>query len=394
MSDSFRGITFAEQTVTPADDAIVRRAILPDGVLTGCEISYSGSTLTMAAGFIIACGRTFQHTTAQNWAVVDATSGFARLVLTIDLTKTSTEDTFSQIDSAIEYASSEDGFVGLEQDDINLSGTRYQIVAAVVSLGTGGITSIVSQLEKSRVEGGGGLNFSVVGGVTQPNDPKENTIWVNTEHKITSWAFSATEPAEPVAGMVWISTGDSSGVAFNALKKNAIQVYPLSAKQYVDGAWVDVTAYSYQGGEWVGWITYLYNLGDECEDITGGWTYKKGFGSCSVTKNSDNIYVACTEGSSGAAVSVYPTNKIDLTSKSKLKLNFSSTRLHITDTALRVITEPYNGTVIAKTVLGITGTDITVELDVSNVSGEYYVEIYATSYSGDTNLTIHELSLR
>ena len=146
MSENFRGVTFAEQGVTPADDAIVRRAILPDGTLTGCEISYSGSMLTMAAGYIIACGRTFQHTTAQNWAVVDATSGFARLVLTIDLAKTATESTFDQINTAIEYATSEDGFVALEQQDINLSGTRYQIVAAVVSLGTGGITGIVSQL--------------------------------------------------------------------------------------------------------------------------------------------------------------------------------------------------------------------------------------------------------
>lgn len=242
--------------------------------------------------------------------------------------------------------------------------------------------------------GGGGLNFSVVGGTAQPENPKENTIWVNTETEISGWVFSATEPKSPVEGTVWISTGTSSTVEFNALKKDAIQVYPLSAKQYVNGAWVDVTTMSYQGGEWVGWITYLYNRGDECEHITGGWTYEELFGSCSLTKNSDSIYVVCTEGSSGSAISVYPTNKIDLTSKSKLKLNFSSTRLNTTDTELRIITEPYNGKVIARKVLGKTGTNITVELDVSSVSGKYYVEIYATSYYGDTNLTIRELSLR
>lgn len=257
MSENFRGVTFAEQDVTPADDAIVRRAIMPDGILTGCEISYSGSTLTMAAGYIIACGRTFQHIAAQNWAVVDATSGFARLVLTIDLTKTATEATFNQIESSIEYAAAEDGFVDLEQSDINLSGTRYQIAAAVVSLGTGGITGIVSQLALSRVEGGGGLNFSVVDGLTQPGDPKENMIWVYTEG-MTGWYMQPTQPEGMLPGEVWFSTGKDSTVAFDALKKNTVMVYPLSAKQMgQDGVLVDVTAKSWQDGEWVEWVTEI-----------------------------------------------------------------------------------------------------------------------------------------
>lgn len=154
MSEYFRGITFSEQTVTPIDDAVVRRAILPDGIVTGCEISYSGSTLTMAPGFLIACGRLFQHTTVQNWPVVDATSGFARLLLTIDLTKTATETSFNQIDAAIEYATSKNGFIDIDQQDVNGSGTRYQIVMCVVSLGTGGITGIVEEIEAAQVAAG------------------------------------------------------------------------------------------------------------------------------------------------------------------------------------------------------------------------------------------------
>lgn len=80
--------------------------------------------------------------------------------------------------------------------------------------------------------GGGGapLNFEVVGN-QQPDNSKENTLWVNTDVKITSWIFSATEPENPAEGMVWFSVGTSSPVEFNALKKNGIQIYPLSAKQ-------------------------------------------------------------------------------------------------------------------------------------------------------------------
>lgn len=179
MSSNFTGITFPKQRVAPSDDAIIRRAILPDGILTGCDISYSGSTLTMAAGQLMICGRQVRHPSSQNWAVVDATSGYARLLLTIDTTRTSTKDVFDQVLDTIEYASSEDGFPDLETADINASGTRYQVAACVVSLGAGGITGIKSQLEKSAVDGAG-VNFKVVGGVTQPTDPSENTIWVNT----------------------------------------------------------------------------------------------------------------------------------------------------------------------------------------------------------------------
>lgn len=122
--------------------------------------------------------------------------------------------------------------------------------------------------------GGGvaGLNFEVVGGTTEPASPKENTIWVNTAEKITSWVFSATEPEAPEEGLVWIYTSTVSNVEFNALKKNGIQVYPISAKQYVSGAGVDVTAKSYQGGAWVDWIdrNLLYDLKDN-ELVTGGW---------------------------------------------------------------------------------------------------------------------------
>lgn len=146
MSEYFAGITFPWQRVTPSDDAVVRRKLLADGILSGCDLSYSGSTLTMGAGLLIACGRQLRHTAVQNWAVTGATSGYARLVLTIDTTRTSTKEAFDQIVDSIEYASALDGFTELQQEDINEAGTIYQFVACVVSLGSGGITGIVERL--------------------------------------------------------------------------------------------------------------------------------------------------------------------------------------------------------------------------------------------------------
>ena len=93
MGTNFTGITFDDCNVSPSDDGIINRTILPDGILSGCEISYSGSTLTMAAGTLIACGRQFRHPAAQNWPVVDATTGYARLLITLDLTRSATDQT-------------------------------------------------------------------------------------------------------------------------------------------------------------------------------------------------------------------------------------------------------------------------------------------------------------
>ena len=109
---------------------------------------------------------------------------------------------------------------------------------------------------KHGAGGGSGLNFSVKAYASEsalPSVERENTIAVFTDVEISGWIFSATQPTSKEEGIVWFPTGDSSTVQFNALKKNGIEVYPLSAKQYVSGAWVDKAAKSYQGGKWVDW---------------------------------------------------------------------------------------------------------------------------------------------
>lgn len=141
---------------------------------------------------------------------------------------------------------------------------------------------------KQGVGGSNPLNFKVVGGTTQPETAKENTIWIDTDEKITGWVFSATAPSSAEPGTVWISTGTSSTVEFNALKKNDIQVYPLSAKQYISGAWVEKSAKSFINGAWQSWIHDLYTDGSEWE--TASIAYGSEYTAIlkpSVSKNSD-----------------------------------------------------------------------------------------------------------
>ena len=109
-------------------------------------------------------------------------------------------------------------------------------------------------MAKGFKHGAGGtdaLNFKVVGGTEQPENPKENTIWVNTETDISGWVLSQEEPVEPSGGLVWIGLGTASPASFNALKKGGLCCFLVSCKQYVGGAWVSKDAYLWKDGAWV-----------------------------------------------------------------------------------------------------------------------------------------------
>lgn len=385
---NFAGVTFTKQAVSPSDDAIVRRALLSDGILTGCAFTYSGSTLTMAAGHLMICGRQIKHPASQNWAVVDATSGFARLVLTIDMTRTATKDTFDQVVDSIEYASAVDGFVSLEQSDINGSGTRYQIAACVVSLGAGGITGIVSQLERAEAGGSGGLNFSVVGSEAQPSGPKENMIWAITSEPVTAWIFAAEAPTDPVKGMLWIQTGTTSAVAFNAVKKNGIELYPISAKQYMGSSWVDVTCKTYQDGKWEDWWNgELYDTGNEFESITGGWAF-----SHDGQNTGSYMRLGSTTANSNENKYTQTRNAVSLAGRNSISVHFIAGRLQFSGSKLNIEAIDASGNVAAShTVLSGAQASIssmTGQLDVSGLNGTYYVRvaIYWDSSSNAANI--------
>lgn len=227
--------------------------------------------------------------------------------------------------------------------------------------------------------GGGGapLNFEVVGN-PQPNSPKENTIWVDTDVKITRWIFSATEPENPVEGMIWIFTGASSVVGFNALKKkNGIQVYPLSAQQYISGAWTDKSSQSYQNGEWKTWIEYLYKEGDEYTSVTGGFSKTAGnnIGTQTLTKLSHCLrLVSIGNISGGSNFTVSTAHKIDVTPFSTLCARIRHTDNGNTSFLLGVDTR--NGIMVyeASCALGIEeSTADTVSLDISSMQGDQYI---------------------
>lgn len=254
--------------------------------------------------------------------------------------------------------------------------------------------------------GGASLNFKVVGGTSEPANPKENTIWVNTAQKITGYIFSVTPPADLAQGMVWIAVGTSSHVEFNALKKNGVQVYPLSAKQYVGGAWEDRNAKTHQGGVWVEWIAYLFKNGTTNTDLVGEWktaavsedgSYT---GLPIVTENTDNIIIKMSSGGNTGGIA-YFEKKIDLTPFRKLVFDGQMyaewkwagigiwTEIGATQATNRVASF-LTGSLETYPSLALDGK---ATIDISSLSGEYYIGFTITGKSGSTYITMRELYL-
>lgn len=147
---SLTGITFANQKITPSDDGRLYGAMLADGILTGCGITFAAATLSVAAGSLL-IGTRELRTSGETLSVTGATSGYARVIIDIDLTRAATKTSFEQAQFQIQYAASLDAFASLELQDINTAGTHYQAVFCVLSLGTAGITGVVSSLASARV---------------------------------------------------------------------------------------------------------------------------------------------------------------------------------------------------------------------------------------------------
>ena len=223
--------------------------------------------------------------------------------------------------------------------------------------------------------GGSSLNYEVVGGTSAPSSPSVNTIWINTSTTITSHIFSATQPTNPASGMVWITVGASSAVAFSATEENPVMVYPISAKQYVGGAWVDVTAKSYQGGEWGDWWNELYDAGNQFESITGGWKCNSALNWMGMTVNGSIEYgkYLTVKANSNTCYNATTVNKINLTEYSQLLYDIASDSS--TDDAIVLIHESTSGQLqqikIASSNNGV--------LNLSGISGSYYITVTAAN---------------
>lgn len=255
-----------------------------------------------------------------------------------------------------------------------------------------------------NMSGGMPLNFKVKAYASKlllPATANENTVSVITTTPITGWSFSVTEPAAPYRGMVWLRTSANLANSFNALRKNELFVYLDYAKQYISGKWVSKDAQLFKNGAWHGLFSgVLYDSGDEYTNYTGGWEYETlvymsyggAYGKGTVQKNADSIYLYTYD---STQASVVTQNKIDISKYSTLNLDYSGFYDEATGWkhfALLSGIGKFEEVAVAST--KISAANGQVAIDVSNITGNYYVGVVINTGDGTTTkLTINKIWL-
>lgn len=249
----------------------------------------------------------------------------------------------------------------------------------------------------SRRGGGVALNFKVIAVESEsalPPVAKANTVAVITSTPITSWQIGGEQPISPEEGFVWFSEFDTKLYPFNMLKKNGVYISPGVAQQYVSGTWKIVKNAIYDGTKWVGLSLELYTPGDMHTNTTGGWVKGYVHSGTSMTISDSSTGLVYTASASvtypGGYTTLTTNNTVNITDYNTLSFTLtnngnagvSGNHLYVGCTHSKgtpsvsgdeasafscYVTGPDSGITV--------GTPITYTVDVSSVSGSYYISV-------------------
>ena len=171
---------------------------------------------------------------------------------------------------------------------------------------------VISRRQLSKTE----LNFEVICSTTRPTNPKENTIWINTDIDATKWEFfdfsqyNLNIPIwEEENGFIEINAHAYYGreTSFNLLKQNYIMLAPSSAWQYINSEWIHREGQIYLSGKWVDFFSAAINV-----------TYQEGY-TCSATDGTTVLYASDTSGTWSCIIPYVGTWTITITNGDKSK---------------------------------------------------------------------------
>lgn len=171
---------------------------------------------------------------------------------------------------------------------------------------------VISRRQLSKTE----LNFEVICSTTRPTNPKENTIWINTDIDATGWLFydfsqyNSNIPIwEEENGFIEINAHAyfQRETSFNLLKQNYIILAPSSAWQYINSKWIHREGQIYLSGKWVDFFSAAINV-----------TYQEGY-TCSATDGTTVLYASDTSGTWSCIIPYVGTWTITITNGDKSK---------------------------------------------------------------------------
>ena len=139
-----KGETFNQQTFTSDAFALFidRFTNKQSGVMIGCELSNTNTSVTIAEGYFLIRGRFLRIISGVTLSDI-STDGFYSLVCEIDLSKTNTAEQFNQ--GAIKTIYGASAYPTLTQQDITASGEVYQFEFARFKVESGSITDFTDR---------------------------------------------------------------------------------------------------------------------------------------------------------------------------------------------------------------------------------------------------------
>lgn len=235
-------------------------------------------------------------------------------------------------------------------------------------------------MAKGFKNGAGGilLNFKVIGN-PQPSTARENTIWVDTD-KINNYYFSPEQPGNMAEYDVWFPMDTASPVKFDALKKNGIQVFPGSAKQYIGGVLSSKVASIYQNDAWTQFSynrVYLFKSGEGAIVELKGYKEK----NATVSIGVDSIDFNYSDKDEYYIASLRTVEKVSLAAHTKLCMEYTASKrlssqyAHIGVTSTAFTTGDPTINWVAQTAFSASTALKTVSVDLSTVANELYVAV-------------------
>lgn len=141
-----QGVTFPHQSLTPKEWGALFENVVNDGILKGCAVTASGANVYISPGVLVVKGRLIRVSgTVTEETTPTYSDGYGRIKVCINTSNESTESINHQVFIVTEYSSSET-FPNLTQDDINDSGTLYEVELARFQYVSGSISTVTEKL--------------------------------------------------------------------------------------------------------------------------------------------------------------------------------------------------------------------------------------------------------
>ena len=238
------------------------------------------------------------------------------------------------------------------------------------------------------------FKLTVVDGTTQPENPADNTIWVNTDVDMGLCYLAPNAPDSPEVGDVWVNTtnkynSNGTNASTNLIRVNDnpyLEINVLNISQWDGSAWVNRDGSAiYANGAWTAMALYIFNYGTQNEAYP--WKFgRKYLGSALIDSCLDSMvyganYIAAQnayvgDGSNGygmimtsVPVNVTNYNKYSFTVQRGGNSGFGYAGLsNISNPAINTISHQY----WSQTSSGAGTSIATTDVDISSLTGEFY----------------------